>query len=64
MIGNVLAYYTFRHRYAKTSHFYSTPLTSIPAAIGQTTEVSHLNYLGFISSSTTSRYAHSNAKVD
>ena len=64
MIGDVLVHYTFRHRYAKTSHVNGTNLTNISAAMGLTTKVSHPGYSRLILSSTVSQYVHRNAKVE
>ena len=64
MIGDVLVPYTFRHRYAKSSHLHGIPLTNISAAKGQTTEVSNQSYLRFIPSSTASTCAHTNARME
>ena len=64
MIGDVLITYTFRHRYAKSSHLHGIPLTNISAAKGLTKEVSHQSYLRFIPSSTASTCAHTNARME
>ena len=64
MIDDVLVPYTFRHRYAKSSHLHGIPLTNISAAKGLTTKVSHQSYLRFIPSSTASSYAHTNATME
>ena len=63
MIGEVLVPYTFRHHYAKVSHAAGIPLTSIPAAMGHTTEVHDQSYARFIPGGTADLYAKRNARV-
>ncbi len=63
MIGEDLVSYTFRHRYAKSSHGAGIPLTNIAAAMGHTTEVHHQSYARFIPDSTVDIYAKRNARI-
>jgi len=63
MIGEVLVPYTFRHRYAKTSHDGGIPLTKLAAAKYQTREVHHQSYARFIPDGTADLYAKRNARV-
>ncbi len=63
MISNLWVPYTFWHRYANNYHVHGIPLTNIPAAMGQTTEVSHQSYSRFIPSSTAAQYAHIHLEV-
>ena len=63
MISELLVPYTFRHRYAKTSHAAGIPLTNIIAAMGNTTEVHHQIYARIISVGTTDLYAKANTRV-
>ena len=63
MIGKLLVPYTFRHRYAKTSHAVGIALTNIAAVMSHTTDVHHQSYARFIPDSTVDLYAKRNARV-
>ena len=63
MICEVFVPYTFRHRYAKTSHDAGIPLTKIAAAKDHTREVHHQSYARFIPDGTVDLYAKLNERV-
>ena len=63
MRGEVLVPYTFRYRYAKSSHAAGIPLPKITTDFGHTTEVHLQSYERFIPDGTADLYAKRNARV-
>ena len=63
MIDKELVPYTFKHRYAKTSHAAGIYLTNISAVMGHTTKVHYQSSARFITDPKTDLYSKRNERI-